>query len=215
MATEERVMHRLEELHGSGYEVTDGQPDIIGWDIKAQSGKKVGEVTDMLFESSSRKVRYLVVDLDDNELGIEEDREVLIPIGMAELYTKSSHDHPHRDTDPAYDTYDPARDGNVVFLPGISAEQLDELPLYEKNHLSPHVEVAIRKILETNARDRDVDRHRDVERRRDVARDREEEIDRERERDRDRDRPRDRYDDDGFYKDDSYNDERFYRHRVK
>ncbi|MBS1531283.1 MAG: PRC-barrel domain-containing protein [Bacteroidetes bacterium] len=198
MATEERVMHHLEELHDSGYEVMDGQPDIIGWDVKAQSGKKVGEVADLLFERGSRKVRYLVVDLDDNELGIEEDREVLIPIGMAELYTKSSRNHPHHDIDPAYDAYDPAHDGDVVFLPGVSAEQLDELPLYEKNHLSPQVEIAIRKILEPFNRDRDADRDRD------------------RDHDReDKDKRRDRYDDDGFYKDESYNDERFYRHRVK
>jgi hypothetical protein len=148
MATEERVMHRLQELHDSGYEVIDGQPDIVGWDIKSRSGKKVGEVSDMLFEPSTRKVRYLVVDLDDNELGMEEDREVLIPIGLAELYTKSEHRHTNRDIDPAFDAYDPARDGNVVYLPDVSAGQLDELPLYEKNHLSPHIEMAIRKILE-------------------------------------------------------------------
>ncbi|HVW16265.1 MAG TPA: PRC-barrel domain-containing protein [Mucilaginibacter sp.] len=200
MATEERVIHhRLEELHGSGYEVVDGQPDIIGWDIKSRSGKKVGEVADLLFERGSRKVRYLVVDLDDNELGMEEDREVLIPIGLAELYTKSSHVHPNRDVDPAYDSYDPARDGDVVFLPGVSAEQLDELPLYEKNHLSPHVEIAIRKILEPGRGDREVDVERG----------------RVRDRHRDDDRVRERYDDDEFYRDESYNDDRFYRHRVK
>ncbi|HEX3383565.1 MAG TPA: PRC-barrel domain-containing protein [Mucilaginibacter sp.] len=223
MATEERITHRLEELHDSDFELVDGQPDIIGWDIKSESGKKVGEIADMLFERGSRKVRYLVVDLDDNELGIEEDREVLIPIGLAELYTKSSHDHPQRDIDPAYDSYDPARDGDVVFLPDVSADQLDELPLYEKNHLSPHVEIAIRKILEPAERDRHIDRERtrDIGRERDryVDRDRDraraEDIDAERARDRDKDRDRDRYRDDGFYKDESYNDDRFYRHRVK
>jgi hypothetical protein len=203
MAMEERVTHRLEELHGSGYELMDDQPDIVGWDVKSRSGKKVGEVTDLLFEPRTRKVRYLVVDLDDNELGMEEDREVLIPIGMAELYTKSEHRHSHRDIDPAYDAYDPARDGNVVYLPDVSAEQLDELPLYEKNHLSPHVEIAIRKILGSADRDRDV--YSDSERRREVRRD----------IDRDRDTPRDRYNDDDFYRDESYNDDRFYRHRVK
>ncbi|MBS1524545.1 MAG: PRC-barrel domain-containing protein [Bacteroidetes bacterium] len=178
MAREETVMHRLEELHGSGYEVVDGQPDIIGWDIKSRSGKKVGEVADMLFEPSTRKVRYLVADLNDNELGIEEDREVLIPIGIAELFTKSEHHILTRDdSDPAFSAYDPSSDGNVVYLPDVSAQQLDELPVYEKNHLSPHVEMAIRKILEpVNSNRRD---------------------------------------DDDFYKHEYYNDDRFYRHRVK
>ncbi|MFI5160992.1 MAG: PRC-barrel domain-containing protein [Sphingobacteriales bacterium] len=147
MATDEKTTHRLEELHGSGFEIVDGQPDILGWDVKARSGKKVGEVKDLLFEPRSRKVRYLVIDLDDNELNLEEGRNVLVPIGIAELYTKSDHRRDH-DVDPAYEAYDPAEDGNVVFLPEINAVQLDALPLYEKNHLSPHVEMAIRKILE-------------------------------------------------------------------
>jgi len=147
MATEEKIAHRLEELHGSGFEVVDGQPDIIGWEVKARSGKKVGEVKDLLFEPQSRKVRYLVIDMDDNQLNLEEDRAVLIPIGIAELYTKTDHKRV-RDVDPAYEAYDPAEDGNVVFLPDVTAVQIDALPLYEKNHLSPHVEMAIRKILE-------------------------------------------------------------------
>jgi len=176
MATQEKVMHRLEELHDSGYEVIDGQPDITGWNVKTRSGKKAGEVSDMLFEQSTRKVRYLVVDLDDNELGMEEDREVLIPIGIAELYTKSGDNHHNRNIDPAFESYDPARDGNVVFLPGVSAEQLDALPLYEKNHLSLHLEMAIRKILEPAGA---------------------------------------HHDQDEFYKHEYYNDDKFYRHKVK
>jgi len=148
MATEEKVVHRLEELRSSGYEVEDGQPDITGWDVRARSGKKIGEVRDLLFEPRTRKVRYVVVDLDDNELHLEEDREVLIPIGLAELYTKADRRRRDRDIDPAHQAYDPAEHGDVVYLPDVTAAQLDELPLYEKNHLSPHVEMAIRRILE-------------------------------------------------------------------
>jgi PRC-barrel domain len=145
MALKEKIDHRLEELHGSGFEIVDGQPNISGWDIKSRSGKKIGEVKDLLFDQHSHKVRYLIVDLDENDLGLDKNRKVLVPIGIAELYTKSAHREHH--LDPAYAAYDPADDGNVVYLPNISAEQLEELPLYEKNHLSPHVEMAIRKIL--------------------------------------------------------------------
>ncbi|MDB5137474.1 MAG: PRC-barrel domain containing protein [Mucilaginibacter sp.] len=147
MATQEKIEHRLSELHESGYEIVDGQPDITGWDIKTRSGKKAGDVSDLLFEPHSRKVRYLIVDLDDNQLGLDEDRKVLVPIGMAELYTKSSH-RKRNNVDPAYSAYDPIDDGNVVYLPTVSAEQLDALPLYEKGRLSRHIEMAIRKILE-------------------------------------------------------------------
>jgi hypothetical protein len=146
MTTKERIDHHLHELRSSGYEVVDGQPDITGWYVKARSGKKVGKVSDLLFEPHSRKVRYLIVDLDNNELDLDEDRKVLIPIGAAELYTKNA--HYERNLVPAYSAYDPAEDGNVVYLHNVSAAQLDALPLYEPHHLSPHVEVAIQRIFE-------------------------------------------------------------------
>jgi hypothetical protein len=146
MATAEKINNQLAELKGSGFEIVDGQPDITGWNIKARSGKKIGEVHDLLFEPETRKVRYLVADLDDNELHLEDDRKVLIPIGIAELYVKG--DKHERHQDPAYSAYDPADDGNVVYLHDVSAAQLDDLPLYEKNHLSRSVEISIRKIFE-------------------------------------------------------------------
>jgi hypothetical protein len=146
MITKEKIDHKLERLHDSNFEIVDGQPDITGWNVKSHSGKKVGKVTDLLFEPHTRKVRYIILDLDNNELGLDEDRKVLIPIGIAELYTKGGHYDRHGD--PAYTAYDPAFDGNVVFLPLVSAAQLDELPIYEPGRLSRHIEIAIRKILE-------------------------------------------------------------------
>jgi hypothetical protein len=151
MATQEKIATRLEELHGSGYEIKDGQPDIVGWNIVTQSGKKAGEVDDLLFDAEAGKVRYIIADLDGNELGLEEDRKVLIPIGIAELYTKSG--HRRRRLDPAINAYDPLEHGNLVFIPSITAQQLDSLPLYEKGRLSRHTEVAIRKTLEPIDRD--------------------------------------------------------------
>jgi hypothetical protein len=145
MTTEETVATRLEELKGSGYEVIDGQPDIIGWDIKTRSGKKAGVVKDLLFDVDLHKVRYIVADLGKNELDLDGNRKVLIPIGIAELYTKSS--RRRHEMDPAFTTYDPLNDGNVVYIPSISSKQLDALPLYEKGRLSRHTEIAIRNIL--------------------------------------------------------------------
>jgi hypothetical protein len=145
MATQE-ITTRLEELHGSGFEVKDGQPDITGWDIVTRSGKRAGKVDDLLFDPELGKVRYIVADLDKNELDLDDDRRVLIPIGIAELYTKSKKRKPR--LDPALHAYDPAEHGNVVYIPTVSAQQLDALPLYEKGRLSRHAEIAIRKTLE-------------------------------------------------------------------
>jgi PRC-barrel domain len=150
MIAKEKIAYRLERLKKSGFEIVEGQPDITGWNVRSRSGKKVGEVDDLLFDPHNRKVRYLILDLDDNELGIAGDRKVLIPIGIAELYTKSGH-YEHNTADPAFTSYDPANDGNVVYLPSVGAEQLDMLPLFEEGRLSPHIEMAIRKILESGA----------------------------------------------------------------
>jgi PRC-barrel domain len=150
MTQQETIDRHLEELRGSGFEIAGGQPDITHWDVKARNGKIIGKVKDLLFDPASRKVRYLIIDLDDNELGIDKKRKVLVPIGIAELYTRARRREPSLNVDPAYSIYNPADDGNVVFLPTISAEQLDMLPLYEPgHHLSRYVEVAICKIVET------------------------------------------------------------------
>jgi hypothetical protein len=150
MATQEKIMNRLQELHDSGYEIKDGQPDITGWDIRARSGRKAGKVDDLLFDPDSRKVRYIIADLDGNELGLDEDRKVLIPIGIAELFTKAS--RRRRRLDPAFSAYDPSEHGNLVYIPTVSTPQLNLLPLYEKGHLSRHTEIAIRKTLEPATR---------------------------------------------------------------
>jgi hypothetical protein len=148
MATQEKVATPLEELHKSEFEITGGQPDITGWDIRTRSGKKAGDVDDLLFDPNSGKVRYIIADLDENELGLEKKRRVLIPIGLAELYKKSDPSPRKHGIDPAFVAYEPAEHGNLVYIPSVSAQQLDSLPLYEKGRLSRHTEIAIRKILE-------------------------------------------------------------------
>ena len=108
---------RLQELDRSDFEIVKGEPDIRGWDVKNTSGQKIGEVEDLIVDAQQKKVRYMVVDLDDNELKLDH-RKVLMPIGLAEL---------HRDDDD-------------VILPNVQAEQLTSLPAYDKNNLNPETE---------------------------------------------------------------------------
>jgi hypothetical protein len=75
---------RLRELHGSGYEIEDGQPNIIGWDIRDADNRKFGVVDDLLFDPELHKVRYIIANLKNNDFDLER-RKVLIPIGIAEL----------------------------------------------------------------------------------------------------------------------------------
>ncbi|HEX8313484.1 MAG TPA: PRC-barrel domain-containing protein, partial [Flavisolibacter sp.] len=72
MATEKRNNSSLQKLSGSNYEIADGQPDISGWDVRDENGKRIGDIDDLLFDEQSRKVRYLVVDLADNGLDLDD-----------------------------------------------------------------------------------------------------------------------------------------------
>lgn len=42
---------RLESLAGSDYEIADGNPEIQGWDIMDDLGKRVGEVRNLFVQS--------------------------------------------------------------------------------------------------------------------------------------------------------------------
>jgi sporulation protein YlmC with PRC-barrel domain len=57
----------------------------MGWDVVGSNGTKVGEVEDMIVDMQAMKVRYLEVELDDDLPGVQDDRRVLIPVGLADL----------------------------------------------------------------------------------------------------------------------------------
>src|SRR5690349_8565414 len=107
---------RLQELDRSDFEIVEGEPDIRGWDVKNSTGKKIGEVEDLIVDAKMKKVRYMLVDLDDNELDLDH-RKVLLPIGIAELHEKD----------------------DDVILPGVDGTQLSALPAYDRDKLDESV----------------------------------------------------------------------------
>lgn len=117
---------RLQELDRSDFEIVREDPDIRGWDVRGINGRKVGAVEDLIVDAQEKKVRYMVVDLDDNELKLRH-RKVLIPIGLAELDQKD----------------------DDVLIPNIPAQQFGELPDYDRDSLSADVERRIFSILNT------------------------------------------------------------------
>lgn len=121
MSSTNQTNRSLQELSGSDYEIADGQPDIRGWDVKDENGRKIGKVKELLFDETSRKVRYIVQDLKGNDYDLKS-RKVLIPIGIARLHES---------------------DDDIV-LQGVNAQQLESLPEYDKNNLTPDVEHSIR-----------------------------------------------------------------------
>lgn len=107
----EHEIRQLTELSTSDFEIKDGQPDIIHWKVLNPALQDLGTVSDLLFDEAEQKVRYLVLNLEGNVWNMAQ-REVLIPIGVAEL--DASHDQ--------------------VILPNITAQQLIVLPDYLKGH---------------------------------------------------------------------------------
>ena len=77
---------RLDEL--DDYKVADGEPDPRGWEVRASDGRTIGKVDSMIADTGMMKVRYLDVELDRDELKLQEDRHILIPIGGATLDDK-------------------------------------------------------------------------------------------------------------------------------
>lgn len=162
MALNENKYNHLEELGGSDYEIVDGEPNIKGWDVKTEQGEKIGEVDELLFDPQSRKVRYIIVDLNDNVLSLDEDKKVLVPIGVAQLYSDDYEDDTTGndgiengladsgytgEADNENSIYSAGRDGDVVIVP-VTAEQLKELPAYKKDGVTPETESAVRRIFE-------------------------------------------------------------------
>jgi len=116
---------RLQELDRSDFDIVKGEPDIRGWDVKNINRQKLGAVEELIVDAKDKKVRYMVVDLDDNEIKLNH-RKVLIPIGLAEL------DKDHDD----------------VLMPNVSPQQFNELPEYDRNNLTADVERRICSTLE-------------------------------------------------------------------
>jgi sporulation protein YlmC with PRC-barrel domain len=107
----EHELKQLTALSSSDFEIKDGQPDIIHWKVVNSASQDLGTVSDLLFDEDEQKVRYLVLDLGGNVWNMAV-REVLIPIGVAELDAANDH----------------------VVLPNITAQQLMVLPDYVKGH---------------------------------------------------------------------------------
>jgi sporulation protein YlmC with PRC-barrel domain len=107
----EHEIRALKALISSEFEIKDGQPDIIHWKVVNSASQDLGTVADLLFDEQEQKVRYLVLNLEGNVWNMAH-REILIPIGVAEL-------------DAAHDR---------VVLANITAQQLIVLPDYVKGH---------------------------------------------------------------------------------
>lgn len=118
------VNGNLKELHSSGFEIRDGEPDIRGWKVKNNLNTEIGKVNELLFDTESLRVRYLILDLEGKPLNLIS-RDVIIPIGLAILDKKDKQ----------------------VLLPEVTVGHLASLPAYKKGNLTLATEREVRNVF--------------------------------------------------------------------
>ena len=121
---EQNSYRYLQELTGSDFQIVDGEPNIIGWEVKNEAGTYLGEVEELLFDPQSLAVRYLIINLEDNGMNIE-DKKVMVPLGIAHLHNSD----------------------DEVVLPSLHVDQFNALPEYDVEKLGPEVEIQIRSVI--------------------------------------------------------------------
>ncbi|QHL86013.1 DUF2382 domain-containing protein [Nibribacter ruber] len=116
--------YHLQELGESNYEVAKGTPDIRGWEVIDLQNQFMGRVKELLYDASAGKVRYAVLDLQDNQSHLEP-RQVLVPVGMTEVQENAK----------------------VVVLSKVSTSQLMALPSYQKGRLNQELETKVLRVF--------------------------------------------------------------------
>ena len=120
---------RLEEL--KGFKVADGDRDIRGWKVRTSEGVDAGKVDELIVDPSARQVRYLEIDLDKKAVGLDDDRRILVPIGVARL----DDDHER------------------VVVDQLSATKLAAAPLYRRGSITREYETSLRDYYGARGRD--------------------------------------------------------------
>lgn len=67
------------------FKIPDGDPDPRGWDVTTADGQRLGEVSDLMIDTSSGRVRYLEVAVDKDVVEQGGRDYALVPVGTARL----------------------------------------------------------------------------------------------------------------------------------
>lgn len=106
-----QTLARLEDC--DELELADGEPDVLGWKVKAADGAAVGTVEHLIVDRPSLKARYLEVGLEQQAVPGSED--VLIPLEHVELDESAEE----------------------VRLPTLPAARVSQLPVFKGLPLDP------------------------------------------------------------------------------
>ena len=104
------------------FEVAEGYPDIRGWRVESADGREVGKVHELLIDIDNMRTRYLDVRLTPALAATPGDRDVLIPVGAANI-----------------------EDGHDVVRVPLTAERVGLLPPYLHTRLTRTHELEVRR----------------------------------------------------------------------
>jgi photosynthetic reaction center H subunit len=79
----QKRLFRLRELQG--YEINSIDPDIRGWDVETQDGKKIGTVYELIVDPQAKKLRYVEVASMGDRGAADEDQHLLLPVGITSI----------------------------------------------------------------------------------------------------------------------------------
>jgi len=103
------------------FDVAEGTPDPRGWTVRDASGTDIGKVHDLIVDTVAMRTRYLDIKLDKKALHLDEDRDVLVPVGQARLDD----------------------DDDRVILASMPATRLASLPAYTHGDIDRNYENAL------------------------------------------------------------------------
>ncbi|PKQ45053.1 YlmC/YmxH family sporulation protein [Confluentibacter flavum] len=109
MATENKKhLYYLNEL--SDYKISDGYPDVRGWDVKDFDNRVIGKVDNLLVNQDSQRVVYLDIEVDKSIIDANHDpygrpnnkdlkefvnkdgeNHIILPIGLVDLNSDSNY----------------------------------------------------------------------------------------------------------------------------
>ena len=128
---------RLEEL--KGFQVAQGDQDIRGWEVRTPDDRKIGKVEELIVDPVEKRVRYMEVKIDGKQLGIDDDRHILVPIGTARLKEK----------------------GHDVLIERLPAMGLTGAPAYKRGPITREYETSLRNYYGATAASGPADYYKD------------------------------------------------------
>lgn len=108
------------------YEITPGEPNIIGWSLMTDADLPSGTVDDLIIDIDEERVRYIVVDI------VDAGGRVLLPVGFLQL------DEPD----------------HAVYAPGLRHDDLADLPRYTAAEIAADFEALVYDALQNRLLDR-------------------------------------------------------------